>query len=202
MSIEQFAKISSFVNENGVLLVYYDNTYSCNEKNVKLKDNEIGICISFTDKKNNADFLNNNKITITEDNKKYLIYSLITMNDGKPVKLINLTNIDNGQFPGLNIDIYDIDTGAFTFEKTADNSSYKITGVGKSEPKIVNGSLIIPYEYKSENDDDPIPVTVIDGTFNGLPTETNVIIPSSIVMMRDNAFLGCNLILTKHVLVF
>lgn len=226
--IEQFAKISPFVNENGIMLEYANETYSCDKNMATLKNKEIGICISFKNKNINNEFLENKKITITDENREYLTQSLITMIDNKVVKLAGTkdsANID--QFPGHNVDVDSIDTSAFKFELTESGTSYKLVGLsekGKSELPITDiCKIILPYEYKSVSDESPLPVTIIDpepagfGALNGRGY-LEIYIPYSVDMIRDQSFPpleygsviggglaeidGCKLILCKHVLIF
>lgn len=225
-NIDQFAKISPFVNENGIILIKDENKYYCNLNRVTLKDREIGICISFKNKEMNEEFLDNGEITIipadeySDGNERYMVQSLVTMIDGKVIKLAGAADsatID--QFPGHDVDVYAIDVDAFKFELTESGTSYKLVGLsekGKSELPVTNTcKIILPYEYKSVSDESPLPITIIDpepegfGALNG-KGYLEIYIPYSVDMIKDQSFpplsddktYGCKLILSKHVLIF
>lgn len=117
MAINQFAKISPIVNDEGVLLevndkgiIQFDNSGNVKLSNRSLKNNEIGI--------------------VYEKN------IVITMYDGKIIKLSNQTAISSEEFDSIvtsNID-GDFDGSLFCVKTTKDDE------YPKYELRIVNGT--------------------------------------------------------------
>lgn len=66
-----------------------------------------------------------------------------------------------------------------TFELNADGNSYAVTGYTGRMP-----NLIIPSEYNSK------PVTVIKGSLSNIRSITSLVIPSSVMVIEDNALIN------------